>query len=328
LFNDEQKTTAYEWIKKMSNFYWQATKQMYQNVKKARNLRRDIAFRTFRRADRRETMFLNQVTIDLVKVIPVGTIGMLPGGTVTLPLLAWLLPTAMPSVYLTPEYIIKSRQKHYEIRKEHSTVIIDLFKKELESLATTDPKDISEILLIFEKQESIEQTLSRLERFDNYPMFEKLSITSIDNTLVKSMTKFLLVTRHEAYGISGVQRRQVNAALAGSGSGSLYLPVIQYSIMAWADTNFAFKWVRVKAIRDYLEQVRNDDLYIRYFSVANMSPKELSQALYMRGFNIQDKKGLETVMTTWIQFSTQVKSESLKILALALVWKYADQYKE
>jgi hypothetical protein len=346
-------TTAYEWFKKVSGFYWEGTKQMYRNVQQARKLRRDIAFRLFRRADRRETMFLHQVTIDLVKFVPAGTMFMLPGGTILLPLLAFLAPNLMPSVYQSPEYLNRSRKQHYEIRKENSTKVIDTFMRlTTEILADpsqshhhTEAKFLQNLInkvrdariydtgtknFILVSTETL-NTLQELDKEDG--LFHTLfafakSNSRIDSDLLKDMTLFLLVSKHEAYGVSGVGSHQVKSALSGSGSGGIHLPIFKYMIMAWAETNFAFNWVRQKGLRDYLEQIRNDDIYIHYFSIHNMTREEIMQALYMRGLNVHEQgqmkkfslSELQELMTAWIQFSTKTKSESLIVFAQTMLW--------
>jgi hypothetical protein len=356
--HDEEKSklqAAIDWVKKFGNFYWQGTKQMYYNVQKAQKLRREIAFRLFRRANRRETMFVNNVVIDIVKFIPAGTLFMLPGGTFTLPLLAYLFPVLMPSVYQHPDYLKRARKKHYIVRLKNSAIVVDEFMN-MTSEILADPNQSEHHLEASLLQAMINnvrdsrtydtgtknfiristQVLHDLQKIDNniHGLFHtKFTIGTqqglIKGDLLKSMILFLMITKHEYNGISGVGARQVNAALTGSGSGAVHLPILKYFIMIWAEANYLTpEWVRIRGLKAYLQQIRYDDLYIRHFGVSHMTLEEIMQALYVRGFNVHEQgqmkffslNELQELMASWIQFTSKVKSDCLVVFAQTLLW--------
>ncbi|KAL0487398.1 LETM1 domain-containing protein YLH47, mitochondrial [Acrasis kona] len=342
-------------MRELTKFYWEGTKLWYGDVKKFNQLRKEIAYRNLRTADRRETMFLNNQTIDIFKMVPALTLFMIPFGTVLLPLYAYLFPVLLPSTFQSPALLKQSHKNHYKIRKIHSAMVIDSFLKMTNDLME-DPKQshthvealkINTLINHVVDSRNYDtgtrnfidvsvQVLKELQELDLNPdgLFNKQFSLSAPESIISAnllghMVTFLMVTQHEYNGISCVGPKQVNAAISGIGSGAINLPLKRYTIMSWAKSpRFATEGIKRAGLKDYLEMMKYDDIYIKHFGVKQMTLWELLQALYVRGLNVHEQgdmkkftvEELQELMSAWTQFSANVKSDSLKVFAQTLLW--------
>ena len=98
-------------IKQISLQYWEGCKLQIQDFKKANQLRKEISYRLFRRANRKELLFLNQAFYDFLKFVPFIVVFMLPGATLIIPGIAYFFPFVLPSRLQPKDYSVKIKKK-------------------------------------------------------------------------------------------------------------------------------------------------------------------------------------------------------------------------
>ncbi len=96
-----------ESIKETSRFYFEGIKLLINQIKKAREIRATHKERFLKFKTRSEKLFLKDIRMDALKLIPILLLLVLPGSTLILPVVAYLFPIILPKTLHTPSYKVK-----------------------------------------------------------------------------------------------------------------------------------------------------------------------------------------------------------------------------
>ena len=150
----------------------------------------------------------------------------------------------------------------------------------------------------------------------------EFTLERLSDEVIKNMSLFSLASRSEYGGVSGGTSTKYGR--------NVTLGLFSLSMSTAAQTKLLGfvpvpRKMRMKALRKYMQMIRADDELIADFSVYNLKTKELQQALYVRGFNVYGEhkltvNELQELLKAWIQFSRSVRTETLFLLAPAVLW--------
>lgn len=150
----------------------------------------------------------------------------------------------------------------------------------------------------------------------------EFTLERLSDQVIKNMSLFSLASRSEYGGVSGGTSTKYGR--------NVTLGLFSFSMTIAAQSKlFGFvpvpRKLRMKALRKYMQMIRADDELIADCSVYNLKTKELQQALYVRGFNVYGEhklsvNDLQELLKAWVHFSRGVKTETLFLLAPAILW--------
>src|SRR5690349_3355504 len=88
-----------------SKFYSNGVKKVISDIKKAREIRTIQSQRYFKFKTRREDKFIQEVSVETIKIIPVILMMVaIPGATLLIPIISFLFPVFLPRSLQTDQY--------------------------------------------------------------------------------------------------------------------------------------------------------------------------------------------------------------------------------
>eukprot|EP01080_Neovahlkampfia_damariscottae_P000640 gene640-8143_t len=279
-------------LKEVSKFYWDGCKAQVEDFKKANKLRREISYRLFRRANRKELLFLNQAYYDLLKFIPFIVVFMLPGATLIIPVIAYLFPIVLPSKLQPKDYQKNIRESQVKFRETERKEFI---QKLMEFMKVDSP--LKEIINNVEKLKDEDKEsrttdfpLDLMEKIDDLTddFSEEFKLKNLPGPILTSLCKIHL------------------------------LPTFPWTI------SFMPKSTKIRYLKYHMAQLRKDDAMIsssdQYFS-SSLDSNEIKDALHKRGFDTRgySYKTLTQVMENWLESNS--KPNSLLLFIGPILWK-------
>lgn len=178
-----------------SKFYWNGTKQIYYDTKKANQLKKELVAR---KATRNEILFIRRVHLDQVKVIPFVIISFIPFSTIFLVIIAWAFPFYLPTTLQPKNYRKKMIQKQIEFRDtETYTIKMELIKI-FPELAQYHVTCTDFPFLTFEKFIQIEHK------------FKELRVQELKGDLLNSLTRFTFPSNYTKFLSDSVKINYLN----------------------------------------------------------------------------------------------------------------------
>ncbi|KAG2394120.1 hypothetical protein C9374_003884 [Naegleria lovaniensis] len=249
----EQSRSVLSVFLEYKQFLIGSTFHFFGDFIKYREMRKEISYRPFRVASRKELLFMNGFRFDCVKLlIPTGLILLLyPKLLLAYLPLCYYYPSIRPSYYQSEKLKKAIRDNSHQMRKEQRDVIIQevLRQVSLLSFGSNNSKalqngdesekilndQISLLLSVIQKINALKShplplkilpnldtLLKELKQLDQSELFtQHLTIDKLSDNIIDSLCRYSFVARLIFNGISGVFKLTNSGSIIGSRSGGL-----------------------------------------------------------------------------------------------------------